>query len=156
MSKRKSNNSRRDFIKNASLAVGGFYILPRHVLGGKGFIAPSDKLQIAGIGAGGKGESDLYNFYQSGKADIAFLCDVDERQSAKSRERYPKAKVYKDYREMLDKEHKNFCGLENLTITDSILLTSNVSVLKPILDPFDSRKLNNLVSSATKGLADSS
>ena len=103
MSKRKSDNSRRDFIRNASLAMGGFYILPRHVLGGKGFTAPSDKLQIAGIGAGGKGEGDLFSFYQSGKADIAFLCDVDDRQSVTSRKRYPNAKYYKDYREMLDK-----------------------------------------------------
>lgn len=107
MPKKKSENSRRDFIKNASLAMGGFYILPRHVLGGKGFIAPSDKLQIAGIGAGGKGESDLWSFYNSGKADIAFLCDVDERQTAKSRQRYPNAKVYTDYREMLEKEAKH-------------------------------------------------
>ncbi|MGL1636592.1 hypothetical protein ACSTI0_00880, partial [Vibrio parahaemolyticus] len=42
--------------------------MPRHVLG-KGFIAPSDKLQIAGIGAGGKGQSDIAAFYKSGKAD---------------------------------------------------------------------------------------
>ena len=63
MSQRKNNKSRRDFIKNASLAIGGFYIVPRHVLGGNGFTAPSDKLQIAGIGAGGKGESDLFAFY---------------------------------------------------------------------------------------------
>ncbi|MDP1843026.1 MAG: Gfo/Idh/MocA family oxidoreductase [Sediminibacterium sp.] len=99
------NNSRRSFLRNASLAAAGFYIVPRHVLG-RGFTAPSDKLQVAGIGAGGKGESDLWNFFQSGKADIAFLCDVDDRQTAKSRSRYPNAKVYKDYREMLDKEHK--------------------------------------------------
>ena len=107
MSKKNSMNSRRDFIRNSALALGGFYIVPRHVLGGKGFTAPSDKLQIAGIGAGGKGESDLFAFYNSGKADIAFLCDVDERQTALSRKRYPNAKVYKDYREMLEKEHKH-------------------------------------------------
>ena len=88
-------NSRRSFLRNAGLAAAGFYIVPRHVLG-RGFIAPSDKLQIAGIGAGGKGESDLWSFYNSGKADIAFLCDVDDRQSKKSRERYPKAKYYMD------------------------------------------------------------
>ncbi len=108
--KKKNNlpdqNSRRSFIRNAGLAAAGFYIVPRHVLG-RGFIAPSDKLQIAGIGAGGKGESDLWNFYNSGKADIAFLCDVDDRQAVKSRGRYPNAKYYKDYREMLDKEHKH-------------------------------------------------
>ena len=78
-----------------------------HVLGGKGFIAPSDRLLVAGIGVGGKGESDIANFAKSGKADIAFLCDVDEKRSATSRANFPKAKFYKDYREMLDKEHKN-------------------------------------------------
>ncbi|MFX7621239.1 hypothetical protein ABTJ52_23255, partial [Acinetobacter baumannii] len=76
--KNAASNSRRNFIKNTSLALAGFYIVPRHVLGGKGFIAPSDKLLIAGIGAGGKGESDLWNFFQSGKAEIVALCDVDE------------------------------------------------------------------------------
>ena len=101
-----TDDSRRKFLRNSMTALAGFYIVPRHVIG-RGFTAPSDKLQIAGIGAGGKGESDLYSFFMSGKADIAFLCDVDSRMSAKSRERYPKAKVYEDYREMLEKEHKN-------------------------------------------------
>jgi predicted dehydrogenase len=99
-------SSRRNFIRNAGLAAAGFYIVPRHVLG-KGFVAPSDKLQVAGIGAGGKGQSDIAAFYKSGKADIAFLCDVDDRQAVASRKAFPNAKYYKDYREMLDKEHKN-------------------------------------------------
>jgi len=107
MSRKKTDNSRRDFIKNASLAIGGFYILPRHVLGGNGFTAPSDRLQVAGIGAGGKGSSDLGAFFETGKVDVAFLCDVDDRQAVDSRKKYPKAKYYKDYREMLDKEHKH-------------------------------------------------
>jgi predicted dehydrogenase len=102
------NRSRRSFIKNSLAIAAGFYIIPRHVLGGRGFIAPSDRLIVAGIGAGGKGESDLNEFFKSGKADIAFLCDVDDRQAAKSRERFPKAKYYKDFREMLEKEGKNF------------------------------------------------
>jgi predicted dehydrogenase len=102
------NNSRRDFIKNTFALAAGFYIIPRHVLGGRGFVAPSDRLVVAGIGAGGKGESDLNEFFKSSKADIAFLCDVDDRQSATSRKRFPKAKYYKDYREMLDREGKNF------------------------------------------------
>ncbi|MEO6719157.1 MAG: Gfo/Idh/MocA family oxidoreductase [Ferruginibacter sp.] len=101
------SNPRRNFIKNSLTLATGFYILPRHVLGGKGFIAPSDKLIVAGIGAGGKGESDTNEFFKSGKADIGFLCDVDDRQSAKGRTRFPKAKYYKDYREMLDKEGKH-------------------------------------------------
>jgi len=101
------NNSRRTFIKNTALASAGFFIVPRHVLG-RGFLAPSDRLTIAGIGAGGKGESDLANFFKSGKADIAFLCDVDDKRAATSVKNFPKAKYYKDWREMLDKESKNF------------------------------------------------
>ena len=45
--------SRGEFIKNTALTAAGFYIVPRHVLGGKGFVAPSDKLYIAAVGCGG-------------------------------------------------------------------------------------------------------
>ena len=103
-----ASTPRRDFIKKASLASIGISIVPRHVLGGVGFTAPSDKLLIAGIGVGGKGESDIKSFADSGKVDIAFLCDVDDRRAANSRARFPKAKYYKDWRELLDKEEKNF------------------------------------------------
>ena len=51
--------SRRNFIKKAGLAAGAVTILPRYVLGGKGFVAPSDKIYVAGIGVGGKGQSDI-------------------------------------------------------------------------------------------------
>src|SRR5215470_6200687 len=99
----KEKFSRRKFIKNASLAAAGFMIVPRHVLG-RGFVAPSDKLNIAGIGAGGKGESDLSEFSKSPNVNIVALTDVDDRQSLNSRNRFPKAKYYKDFREMLEKE----------------------------------------------------
>ncbi len=99
--------ARRDFIKTGSIAAAGFMIVPRFVLGGKGFIAPSDKLQVASIGAGGKGAGDIASFAKTGKADIAFLCDVDDRRAAKSVGDFPKAKYYKDWRELLDKEQKN-------------------------------------------------
>ncbi|CAM3884939.1 Gfo/Idh/MocA family protein [Aquirufa aurantiipilula] len=108
MKLKKSDASRREFIKSASLASAGFMIVPRHVLGGKGFTAPSDKIVVAGIGVGGKGKSDLRYFAQSGKADIGFLCDVDDRQAKDSVEAYPKAKYYKDWRVMLEKESKSF------------------------------------------------
>src|SRR5664279_1026562 len=96
-------NSRRRFIKNSMLASAGFYIIPRHVLG-RGFTAPSDKLTIAGIGVGGKGGDDINHFANSGKANIAFLCDVDDVSAADTRKKFPQAKYYKDYREMLSKE----------------------------------------------------
>ena len=110
MSKKKtklSSDSRRKFIKGAGLATAGFMIVPRHVLGGPGFIAPSDKLNIAGIGAGGKGESDLSSFAKSPKVNIVGLCDVDDRQAVKSRASFPKANYYHDFREMLEKEKNN-------------------------------------------------
>lgn len=106
MKKKNDENSRRKFIKNVSVAATGFFIVPRHVLG-RGFVAPSDKLNIAGIGAGGKGESDLAEFSKSPAVNIISLCDVDDRSSVKSRTRFPKASYYKDYREMLAKEGKN-------------------------------------------------
>ncbi|ASU35209.1 Gfo/Idh/MocA family protein [Mucilaginibacter xinganensis] len=104
----KSNPSRREFLKTSTVAAASFMIVPRFVLGGKGYTAPSDRLLIAGVGAGGKGQSDIANFYKSGKAEIAFLCDVDDRRSAKSRSDFPKAKYYKDWREMFEKDSKHF------------------------------------------------
>lgn len=99
-------SSRRNFIRNTAIAATGFYIIPRHVLG-RGFIAPSDKLNIACVGAGGKGESDIQEFAKSAYVNIVALCDVDDRQSQKTREKFPKATYYKDYRKMLEKERKN-------------------------------------------------
>lgn len=104
--KSKSKGSRRKFLRNASLAAAGYFIVPRHVLG-KGFVAPSDKLNIAGIGAGGKGESDLSSFAKSPNVNIVALVDVDDRQAVKSRQNFPKAKYYKDFREMLAREKNN-------------------------------------------------
>ncbi|HRF23640.1 MAG TPA: gfo/Idh/MocA family oxidoreductase, partial [Chitinophagaceae bacterium] len=62
--KKGSNISRKNFLKNTAIVGGAFFIVPRHVLG-RGYIAPSDKLNIAGIGAGGKGASDLAEFAKS-------------------------------------------------------------------------------------------
>ncbi len=102
----KSAASRRDFIKASSLAASAFFIVPRHVIG-KGYVAPSDKLNIAGIGVGGKGKSDLTSFAKSPRVNIVALCDVDDRQAVESRKNFPNAKYYKDFREMLNKEKNN-------------------------------------------------
>src|SRR6188768_1136315 len=99
--------SRRDFLKTAGLAAAAFTIVPRFVLGGNGFTAPSDTLYIAGIGVGGKGTSDLTGFAANKKAKIAFLCDVDDRQAGDSKKNFPDAKYYKDFRIMLEKESKH-------------------------------------------------
>ncbi|MFM2281290.1 MAG: hypothetical protein RLZZ444_3521 [Pseudomonadota bacterium] len=98
--------SRRRFIA-ASAATTSAMIVPRFVLG-RGHVAPSDRLRIAAIGAGGKGESDIASFHASGKADIAYLCDVDDRQSARAVAAFPKAKYYRDWRRLFDAEAGHF------------------------------------------------
>ncbi|MBT6161819.1 MAG: Gfo/Idh/MocA family oxidoreductase [Flavobacteriaceae bacterium] len=104
MKSKKNLNSRRSFIKNG-VAAASIMIVPRNVLGGPGFIAPSDQLNLAAIGAGGKGASDINNASVKGRERVVALCDVDFSGSAKkSVEAFPKAKVYADYREMLDEE----------------------------------------------------
>jgi len=95
--------SRRDFM-GAAAAVAAFTIVPRHVLGGPRQIPPSEKLNIAGIGVGGQGGGDLSSLSSQ---NIVALCDVDWRQAAGTFKRYPDARKYKDFREMLDKEDKN-------------------------------------------------
>jgi predicted dehydrogenase len=143
------NFSRRKFIKNVSLAGAGFFIVPRHVLG-RGFIAPSDKLNIAAIGAGGKGESDLSEFSKSPKVNIVALCDVDDRQAAKSRKRFEKAGYYKDFREMLEKEKNNIdaCSVSTPDNTHAVAalaamqLGKHVYVQKPLThDIYEARLL---------------
>ena len=99
--------SRRDFI-GAAAAVGAFTLVPRHVLGGAGHTAPSEKLNIAGVGIGGQGGHDIDQFKGE---NIVALCDVDWRHASRCFRRYPNAKKYKDFREMLDKEDKNIDGV---------------------------------------------
>lgn len=110
---KKNTDSRRSFIKKGAIA-SSIFIVPRHVLGGVGYIAPSDRLKLAAIGAGGKGSSDIRNASVDGREKVAALCDVDFSGSAKrSVERFPKAKLYSDFRKMLDKEK----GLDAVTIS---------------------------------------
>jgi predicted dehydrogenase len=145
--------SRRKFLRHAAVAASGIFIVPRHVLG-RGFLAPSDRLVIAAIGAGGKGADDLKNFYGSGKVDIAALCDVDDRQSAKSVKAYPKATYYKDFREMLDKEHAHIDAVSVSTPDNihaiaamaAVQLGKHVYVQKPMThDIYEARMLTEAI-----------
>src|SRR5271154_4101666 len=90
---------RREFLKAAGVAAT-FTIVPRHVLGGEGHTAPSDKLHIAGIGVGGQGAGDLR---EMAGENIVALCDVDWAKAANTFKAYPNAERFRDYRQMLDK-----------------------------------------------------
>lgn len=105
--KAESGVSRRNFLqKTAAATVGSFFIVPRHVLG-KGFKAPSDKLNIVGIGVGGKGNGDITNAWNKGAENIIGLCDVDWAYAKKAFDKFPNAKKYKDYRRMFDEIGKD-------------------------------------------------
>ncbi len=91
--------SRRKFVRNSSVALAGFSILPSHVVSGLGHITPNEKLNIAGIGVGGMGRSNLRNI--TGQ-NIVALCDVDWKYAAECFNDYPNARKYKDYRRMFD------------------------------------------------------
>ena len=104
MKKVKSDRlGRREFIRTSATAFAGITILPGHVISGFGHIPPSDKLNIAGIGIGGMGRVNLANVAKT--ENIVALCDVDWREPVTQVFKlYPKAKRYKDYRVMLDKQ----------------------------------------------------
>jgi predicted dehydrogenase len=94
------NITRRMFL-GATAAAAAFTIVPRAVLGGPRNIPPSEKMNVAGIGVGGMGAGNLKNLESE---NIVALCDVDFAYAAKTFQRYPAAKTYKDFREMLDKQ----------------------------------------------------
>jgi len=92
------SRSRRSFLKNSLGAVAAFTIVPRHVLGGKNFIAPSDQLTKAVIGVGGMGKG---HFQYAGTRVVA-ICDVDSNHIKESLEMLPKGvKTFTDYRELI-------------------------------------------------------
>lgn len=103
---KRSNPGRRQFLATAASTAFSFTIVPRHVLGGPGYIAPSEQVRMAGIGAGGMGGGDIATFTKLG-ANYVALCDVDDERAAGTYNAHPGAKRYHDFREMLDKEAAN-------------------------------------------------
>ncbi|AQT69277.1 Inositol 2-dehydrogenase [Anaerohalosphaera lusitana] len=100
-SKSKDGISRRQFMGSAAAAAAAFTVVPSYVIGANGQTPPSEKLNIAAIGAGGMGAGNLRAM--SGE-NIVALCDVDDKRAAGSYERFPDAKRYKDFRVMLEKQ----------------------------------------------------
>ena len=100
-----SENSRRKFIKNTAAASAGISIVPNFAVSGLGHRAPSDKLNIVGIGVGGKG---LQNLVAMNTENIIGLCDIDWNYSQECFETFPKAKKYYDWRKMFDELGNSF------------------------------------------------
>jgi predicted dehydrogenase len=125
----KTSLSRRQLLGSAA-AVAAFTIVPRHVLGGAPAAGgatqppPSERLNLGCIGVGGmQGFGDVQAVART--ENIYALCDVDEANLKKAAATFPKAKLYRDFREMLDKEQKNLNGV-TITIPDFMHATASI------------------------------
>ncbi|WZP00611.1 Gfo/Idh/MocA family oxidoreductase [Isosphaeraceae bacterium EP7] len=90
---------RRRLLQAAVGAAFSFEIVPRHVLG-RGFVPPSEKLNIAGIGVGGQGGGVIR---EMAGENIVALCDVDWAKASGTFGKFPKAEQFRDYRVLLEK-----------------------------------------------------
>lgn len=147
---KKTKNERRDFIKKSGAAMAAFTILPSNVVSGFGYTAPSDKLNIAGIGVGGMGRRNLRNMNTQ---NIVALADVDWTYAKRCFNDYPNAKLYKDYRKMLAEMDKDIDAImistpdhtHYVTAADSMRAGKHVYVQKPLTHSvYESRKLREL------------
>lgn len=105
---KKTKNERRDFLKKSGTALAAFTIVPSQVVSGFGYTAPSDKLNIAGIGVGGMGLANLKNLTSQ---NIVGLCDVDWKYAKGAFDLFPKAKKYWDWRKMFDEMGDEIDGI---------------------------------------------
>ncbi len=108
MSRRKT--TRRDFLKGTALTGTGLWIMgsggcagPQAGRMAKGTYKANQKLNVAGVGCGGKGSSDII---KCSSENVVALCDIDFNRAAGAIKRFPKAKKYHDYRVMFDEMHK--------------------------------------------------
>ena len=91
-------NNRRDFLKKSLFAAAGITIIPRHVLGGNGFLAPSDQLTKAIIGVGGMGQGHIV--YEGTR--LLAICDVDKNHLNSTLQKVgSEVKGYSDFRDVL-------------------------------------------------------
>lgn len=142
--------NRRKFLRNMGLAAAGITIVPSNVIAGLGHTAPSDKLNIAGIGVGGMGRANLRNMNSQ---NIVALADVDWKYADRTFKDYPKAKKYKDYRKMLEEMDKDIDAImistpdhtHYVSAKDSMMAGKHVYVQKPLTHSvYESRKLREL------------
>ncbi len=142
--------SRRKFIGGAAVAAAGFTILPSNVISGLGHRAPSDKLNVAAVGIGGRGSGILRAIESE---NIIALCDVDWRYSKRVFDRYPNAKKYWDWRRMYDEMIKDIDAVVVATAdhahagiaAHAMVMGKHVYVEKPLTHTvYESRLLTRL------------
>jgi len=148
--KDESGISRRNFIGKSTAAMAGFTILPSNVISGFGYKAPSDKLNIVGVGVGGMGFGNLKNMETD---NIVGLCDVDWKYADRAFKHFPKAKKFKDFRKMYDEMGKSIDAVmvatadhtHAIVAANAIAMGKHVYVQKPLTHTvYESRLLTNL------------
>jgi hypothetical protein len=148
----KSGLSRRAFLGTTAAAAAGFTILPSNVVSGLGYVPPSDKLNIAGVGVGGMGNANLKNLKSQ---NIVAWADVDWGYCKQNKifEEYPGAKQYKDWRKMYDEMGKSIDAVVVATADHShaivashaMTMGKHVYVQKPLTHTvYESRLLTKL------------
>ena len=146
-----TNISRRKFLETGAIAAAGLTIVPSRVLGkSMGYKAPSDMLNIAAVGIGGMGNSNLTNLQGE---NIVALCDVDWKYSQRVFEKYPNAKKFYDYRKMYAEMGKDIDAVVVATAdhthaiiaADAMTMGKHVFVQKPLTHSvYESRLLTKL------------
>jgi len=97
--------SRRQFLYGTGAGVALFHLAPASAVRAAGRLTPNGKVNVAGIGIGSQGGSDVDAMAKEGH-NIVALCDVDDNYAAKKFAQYPQAKRFKDFRVMLDQMGK--------------------------------------------------
>ncbi|MDR1859737.1 MAG: Gfo/Idh/MocA family oxidoreductase [Bacteroidales bacterium] len=143
--------SRRKFLGTSAIAAAGITVLPSSVIAGLGHRAPSDKLNIAAVGIGGMGHSNINAV--KGSENIVALCDVDWSYAEGTFSEHPRAKYYKDWRKMYDEMAKSIDAVivatadhtHAIIAATGITLGKHVYVQKPLTHSvYESRLLTKL------------
>ena len=150
-----SNITRRSFLQRSAAAAAAFSIVPGTILGkSHGYVAPSDKLNIAGVGIGGMGNANLKNMEKT--ENIVALCDIDWKYAKPVFDRHPNAKKYWDYRKMLDEMGKSIDAVliatadhtHAMITADAMTMGKHVYTQKPLTHSvYESRLLTKLAAS---------
>jgi predicted dehydrogenase len=149
----RTRSSRRTFLAHSTAAIATVTILPSGLLNA----APNDKPNLAAVGVGGKGWGDITATSADGAANVVAFCDVDTGAGrggrrpttgfAAAAERWPQARRYTDWREMLDKEHKHLDGV-TVSTPDHMHAPVTMTALKLGLATYTQKPLTRTIHEA--------
>ncbi|MDB5301269.1 MAG: iolG 4 [Phycisphaerales bacterium] len=124
----RAGTNRRDFLKHSAAVAGlGVWVASAKQTWAVGEQSANEKLNVASIGVGGKGDSDSDQV--SKYANLVAICDVDENTLNKKASRHPKAKKFTDYRKMLEEMGKEIDAC-TISIPDHNHATATMMAIK--------------------------